>query len=518
MGSASGRAGTRLAFQAQQGGSAIGTAQQITDKLGEFLYRHQDPVGLDRFEEYEEDPVSFAREVLGVELWAKQREVVESVAQNRQTVVLGGHGVGKDVAGACAALWVVYARGMLVLVTASVRRTAESVFLQRELAPIFREAPVDLPGDLYQRKLQVPGTEAEIRTMTGTGASSLTGFHHGRGVLTILSEAQDVPDHAWEAMAANRTSEHGRALVLGNPVRAEGKFYEVAHQTNWHRTQIPVFEHPNLQEGKAVIPGGPSEAWVKERRKDWGPKDPRYRGRVKAEFPESHSQGLVRASWIREAAERYGDWEFYEDLEEELTVLAVDVSLDGPAETIACLRAGRHVIDFLAIEGNTTPEIARRVYDVAKTTHNDEYSQLQRIVVDGLGVGAGVHGALKEMPALTRMVRHGRRRIREVAAQIVPYKGSRAAHFEDRFANLRTQAYWHLRERLQEGEIALPPEPDLTEELMRTRWELGPDDRLAIEPKRKLESRLGRSPDRLDALAMAYARMKENRPPPPVVF
>ena len=48
-------------------------------------------------DEYLNDPVKWAKDILGVHLWGKQREIVESVRDNKRTVVWSSNGTGKDV-------------------------------------------------------------------------------------------------------------------------------------------------------------------------------------------------------------------------------------------------------------------------------------------------------------------------------------------------------------------------------------------------------------------------------------
>lgn len=50
-----------------------------------------------RMEVYKNDPVKWAKEVLGVHLWSKQREIVYSVANNKRTTVRSSNGTGKDL-------------------------------------------------------------------------------------------------------------------------------------------------------------------------------------------------------------------------------------------------------------------------------------------------------------------------------------------------------------------------------------------------------------------------------------
>ena len=44
---------------------------------------------------YFEDPVAWADDVLGVKLWSKQRDIVQSVQDNIRTAVRSCHGSGK---------------------------------------------------------------------------------------------------------------------------------------------------------------------------------------------------------------------------------------------------------------------------------------------------------------------------------------------------------------------------------------------------------------------------------------
>lgn len=50
-----------------------------------------------RMEVYKNDPVKWAKEVLGVHLWSKQREIVYSVANNKRTTVRSSNGTGKQL-------------------------------------------------------------------------------------------------------------------------------------------------------------------------------------------------------------------------------------------------------------------------------------------------------------------------------------------------------------------------------------------------------------------------------------
>jgi hypothetical protein len=73
-----------------------------------------------------------------------------------------------------------------------------------------------------------------------------------------------------------------------------------------------------------------------------------------------------------------------------------------------------------------------------------------------------------------------------------------------RFGNLRAFTYWLLRRRLEDGDLALPADPILWEELLNTTYEYK-DGKLFITDKKVIKRRIGRSPDRADALMLTFA-------------
>jgi hypothetical protein len=62
-----------------------------------------------------------------------------------------------------------------------------------------------------------------------------------------------------------------------------------------------------------------------------------------------------------------------------------------------------------------------------------------------------------------------------------------------------------LREKLEVGDVALPPDEGLAEEILATSWRPTSEGRVKIEAKDDIKSRLGRSPDKADSVVMAVA-------------
>ena len=114
--------------------------------------------------------------------------------------------------------------------------------------------------------------------------------------------------------------------------------------------------------------------------------------------------------------------------------------------------------------------------------------------IDVIGIGASVYDSLKETAII----------------QAINF-GAGAANVTDRsgrlkFRNVRAAAYWKLREALDpdHGEgLALPPDPELLADLCAPRYELKPSG-IQLESKDDVSARLGRSPDRGDAVVLAW--------------
>lgn len=347
--------------------------------------------------------------------------------------------------------------------------------------------------------------QAGILAFTSTEASRLTGFHAGR-VMAILTEAQGCEEFAWEGLLACATGAEDRVLAVGNPLRPSGRFYTVSRpRSGWTAIRIAASEHPNLMENRTVIPGGPSSEFVGRISAEYGRDSGVYQSRVEGEFPDAGEDSLFRRSWIDAAAER---WREEKDVAGGKLVVAIDPARFGPDQTVLAVRRGDLLLELVAwgqCDLSESVERIRSILDrVGVTTGSSGagvsatwgYSSrsrnrpvcVGRVVVDEVGVGAGVAD-----------------RLGELGYNVEPFNGGRSPRDGDRFLNRRAEAYWHLRDLLERGEIALLPEEALADELLAQVWRPTADGKVMLEPKEALRGRIGRSPDRADAVVMAFA-------------
>ena len=107
--------------------------------------------------------------------------------------------------------------------------------------------------------------------------------------------------------------------------------------------------------------------------------------------------------------------------------------------------------------------------------------------MDEDGIGAGVVDRLRELGAPVRGVQFGRR-----------------APHPTRFANLRSEIFWELRRLINDHLIALPDDEELAAQLLSLRYDVSSSGQVQMESKRELRKKRLPSPDRADALSLAF--------------
>lgn len=500
-----------------------GSLRQRTDRLTEGLEGlldlredGRDPGDLQR--RYFSDPVGFMRDVLGMDaLWDKQEELARMLAGNRLVRCRSAQGVGKSFVAAGLVLWWLYARGPSKVITVAPTERQVRELLWGEINRFWRLAG-DLRGAIFQQALRIDDALGwGAIGVVGTGADRLTGFHHPR-LLVVIDEAHGCENWVWEVVFSLVTGQDNAILAIGNPSAPSGKWYEINQSSAWAGLTISALEHPNVVTGDDVIPGAVSRQSVEDFRREYGPESPVYKSRVLADWAEADDLVLVEKDWVsasfvtaetvRVAAEahlplsdfglqRFDGWQ-----DAPLTV-GIDVARFGRDKSVCCLRRGDVVEGFRAWRGASTLDTARRIARLLESERLTPRSTGYRMLVDEIGVGAGVVDAL-----------------REAGWRVTGVNIGAPARRPAKFINRRAEIFWRLRQMFEKGEIAVPANTGLQEELAATRWSVESNGKVRIEAKEDLRRRLGRSPDQADALALAFAGASDATigGAPPIVF
>lgn len=167
---------------------------------------------------------------------------------------------------------------------------------------------------------------------------------------------------------------------------------------------------------------------------------------------------------------------------EQITI-GVDIARFGTDRTVICIRRGNYVI---ALNQHTKLNTMRTTGLIVDAIH--KYNP-QTVNIDEIGIGAGVVDRLHEL-------NH---------SNIQPINvGSRATDPEH-FFNLRSELYDNLRSRFEESTIVIPNDDDLIAQLAAIRVEYTSRGQLKVEPKETMRRRSLPSPDKADALLLAFA-------------
>jgi phage terminase large subunit len=471
----------------------VNAAQQI-DRLrsdfGALIQRNESRRSVEDFRRYRDDPVGFLRDVLKSDPWEAQCKIALDVRDHPRVVVRSCNSLGKDWLAARLALWGAYARGSMVIVTGPTSRQVQQIVFG-EIRRAFHSA-LELPGELYELELRIDRTgHTGIMGMTSTDASRLTGYH-APNMLVIMTEAQAVEPFGWEAMLACATSEDSRVLAVGNPLNMSGQFYRVCKSANWKQWRLSAFDHPNLKESREVIPGAVTQQWVETIQAEYGEGSGVYRARVLGDFPEDDDNTLCKRSWLEAANERWTAGALTLDAVRHPVVLALDPARLGPDSTVLAVRRGP-VLEELVIWSKK--ETMQTVGQVQIEMERRRLTFSTETIVDEVGIGSGVAD-----------------RLRELRVRVTHFNGGARASKPDKFINRRAESFWILRRKLEEGTIALPPDEKLTDELCSMMWKTSSTGKIKIEPKDLLRERLGRSPDRADAVAMVFGTVQRPMP------
>lgn len=476
----------------------------------------------------------FVREALGVTLDKEQQAILSSVQHNPRTSVSSGTARGKDFVAACAAVSCLYLtpiwnrRGELVentkvALTAPTDRQVKNIMLP-EVSRLFNRAKrrgIILPGRLNSYDIR---TDNDEWFLTGFKADehnheAWSGFHAAH-TMFVVTEASGIAEDIFNAIEGNLQGD-SRILLVFNPNVPVGYAAHSQKSDRWAKFRLNSLTAPNVVARKNLISGQVDYDWVKDKLDLWCSPIPEsevkeelddfffegrwyrpedlFRIKVLGKFPKVADDVLIPPQWIEAAQERWRLNNGREPLSRDPRILGVDVAGMGRDSTVYCERKGRWVAPFLSRNsGGAADHMAVAGEIVARRRREPE----MLVSIDTIGEGAGVYSRCLELDNENYLIsckyseaaKDGRYDLSDITG-------------EYRFTNLRAYLFWCVRDWLNpknETGAMLPLDPQFVEEATEIRWRFRSDGRIIIEPKEDIKKRLGRSPDRFDALANTF--------------
>jgi phage terminase large subunit len=296
--------------------------------------------------------------------------------------------------------------------------------------------------------------------------------------------------HKGECLPRSQWGELGnRYEVIGNRLRSKSE--PITYYL------LPITSTPNsLRNLRDPIPGAIAIEWIERIRYGFTEDSAFWQSRVNAEFPDNVADGIIPRSWLAAARARYDRDPSYWDAiaNRYYWQFGVDVADGGGDNHARAYFGGRSVLYGVT---TTVPKgDYRDTMHLAGLVVNDVKSYRDAIIaVDNLGVGAGTLGRLLELGHLAR-------------ACTFSAAPTRTPKYSTKYVNLRTQCYWEFREGLQEQEMAIAPldgDEDLAfEELSAVEYTVNSSGTIVASSKDEVKKKIGRSPDRADAIVMAH--------------
>jgi len=315
-------------------------------------------------------------------------------------------------------------------------------------------------------------------------ANSLMGFG---ATIVVVDESSLLPDSMFSRILRMVGGvKNGKLVQLGNPFE-KNHFGRAFDSKRYYKISIGYKQA--LKEGRL------SQEFLDEAREEMSQLE--FQIFYECEFPKQGAvDALIPLDWIELAVNQDG-------CEGEHKQGGLDVARFGGDRTVYIGRRGGLVHRIEEVESMDTMEV---VGWSRKFMTEDEP---EVVGVDVIGIGAGVCDRLYELSE------DG-----EVDCEIEEVNVGESPTSDEtkkKFMNLRAENYWHLRNMFKpdkngKSQISIPDDVDLKKELKEIRYKFSSERKIKIEPKDEMKKRLGRSPDKADALMLAFCDLKAGQP------
>ena len=290
---------------------------------------------------------------------------------------------------------------------------------------------------------------------------------HGQYVLVIFDEASAIDDIIWETMEGAMTTDGYTPIwvVQGNPTRSSGGFYRCFHDPKSPWKTFQVDSRTARMTNKAQL-----QEWIER----WGADSNFARVRIYGEFPTVGDLQFIPSPDVDRAMANKAV-----PLDSDYLVLGVDIARKGLDTSVIIPRSSNRVLKPRVFRITDAMMLAATIAEVIDELHPDT------TFVDGNGVGAGVVD-----------------RLRQLGYDVIDVLGQ-SKPLDERYYNKRAECYGGVKNWLR-GDVQLPKDEELREELVGLEYDLR-KDRILLEDKDDIRERIGRSPDKADALALTFA-------------
>lgn len=249
------------------------------------------------------DPAKFCVDVFSEQPDNLQKQIFDAIALCDRVAVRSGNGPGKTWTAARIALWFFVTRPNSLVITTAPTWTQVQNLLWKEIRGGIEKSPILKPF------VYMPPRDAELFMVRPDGnygpgwgclgrstdkKENMQGFHNPY-LMFIVDEASGVDDTIFEAIEGTQTQEGvntSKMLLIGNPTKDSGYFFEVFHKraANWKTFHLDSRKSPRVK-----------KEWIKQMAEEYGEDSNFYQVHVLGNFPQYGEDTLIPLHWIEKA-------------------------------------------------------------------------------------------------------------------------------------------------------------------------------------------------------------------------
>jgi phage terminase large subunit len=404
-----------------------------------------------------------------------QAEILDRMAPPGKYALCWANAAGKTTVAALFVLWFLdcFPGGKVVTTAASAQQLSEQLWTEIRRVYRLSHDTIIRPEDLRKTAITVDVDWFAI----GRAAHREETFEgvHGEYVLLVIDEAKGVPAAVFDAgrRILRGGTGHYWWLCVSSPGGPSGPFYDLVEgkaASQWTVSRLSAY-------GTERMP----LAQIEEDAESLGEEAPLFASMVLGQFPRDDEDALIPRAWVAAAVNRVMD-------STAPPVLGVDIARKGKNETVFCRLEGLRAELVQAYRGRDLMHTVGLIQRLAPS--------VQAIAVDAAGLGGGVVDRCRELEIRVQALNAGQR-----------------AGKANAFANAGAEMAWALREAFEETYqhpddptrgLSIPDDPTLIHQLSTRRYGYTSDGRVQVESKDALAQRGENSPDRADALMLAW--------------
>jgi len=447
--------------------------------------RKRPPMSANKYEYYYPRPIAFteqqvlrltpeevAANKIGRRLEPQTKLILKAVATHDYVSIFSGRGCTKTSSLAFLALWWIWTRN-------ESRVIATGPKYENLKATLWAEIRKWLDGSNLTDEIRLTGEKiyhvdptmhAFGQIMTTKDKENISGVH-ATHVLWLVDEASNVEKVIIDAILAGMNDPDNKIVMAGNPTLASGPFYDSHYKdkNDWYRIRLST-EHSERK----------NNIWFK-RMQRFPRESDMYRVYVLGMPPLGNPMAIISLSDCHAAKDRdvpAGDY-----LE-----MGIDPAREGNDLTAIAMRQGMKLLEVRVFPKTKGPEtIGHALKMLREYRIKTGIKSKVRIKIDdhGLGGPIGDELALNETDNI----------------EVVPCLSNTKID-DDRYPDSGSEMWFYMAEII--GSIELCDDEDLIEEMSTREWRPASNNKMKIEPKAEHKKRVGRSPDRADAVIICF--------------